>query len=135
MQASPIKATGRAASLRTTILLCLSLPAAKASMQLALPGCSRIRTLSGSIIKGTGYGVALKQRWKKACNNVAFLRIQIESLLDYFAPGGIDEIWITFPDPQPQLSREKKRLTSPRFLEMYKVLLKPWRLCQPENRQ
>src|ERR1700754_5164524 len=57
--------------------------------------------------------------------NVGFLRIQIETLLDYFAPGEIDEIWITFPDPQPQLSREKKRLTSARFLEMYKIVLKP----------
>ncbi|EHQ28004.1 tRNA (guanosine(46)-N7)-methyltransferase TrmB [Mucilaginibacter paludis] len=57
--------------------------------------------------------------------NVGFLRIQIETLLDYFAPGEIDEIWITFPDPQPQLSREKKRLTSPRFLDLYKQVLKP----------
>jgi tRNA (guanine-N7-)-methyltransferase len=57
--------------------------------------------------------------------NVAFLRIQIETLIDYFAPGEIDEIWITFPDPQPQLSREKKRLTSSRFLETYKLVLKP----------
>lgn len=57
--------------------------------------------------------------------NVAFLRIQIEHILDYFAPGEVDEIWITFPDPQPQLSREKKRLTSPRFLEKYKEILNP----------
>lgn len=57
--------------------------------------------------------------------NVGFLRIQIENLADYFAPGEVDEIWITFPDPQPQLSREKKRLTSPRFLGMYRQLLKP----------
>jgi tRNA (guanine-N7-)-methyltransferase len=57
--------------------------------------------------------------------NVAFLRIQIENLLDYFAPGEVDEIWITFPDPQPQLSREKKRLTSPRFLDKYIIILKP----------
>lgn len=57
--------------------------------------------------------------------NVAFLRIQIENLLDYFGPGEVDEIWITFPDPQPQISREKKRLTSPRFLDKYKLILKP----------
>jgi tRNA (guanine-N7-)-methyltransferase len=57
-------------------------------------------------------------------NNVAFLRIQIESILDYFATKEVSEIWITFPDPQPQLSREKKRLTSPRFLEKYKSILK-----------
>jgi tRNA (guanine-N7-)-methyltransferase len=53
------------------------------------------------------------------------LRIQIENLPDYFAAGEVDEIWITFPDPQPQLSREKKRLTSPRFLENYIKVLKP----------
>jgi tRNA (guanine-N7-)-methyltransferase len=48
--------------------------------------------------------------------NVAFLRIQIENLSDYFAPGEVDEIWITFPDPQPQLkSREEKADLSPLF--------------------
>jgi tRNA (guanine-N7-)-methyltransferase len=58
-------------------------------------------------------------------NNVAFIRMQIETLTEFFAPGEVDEIWITFPDPQPQLSREKKRLTSPRFLNMYIEVLKP----------
>ncbi|WP_256011056.1 tRNA (guanosine(46)-N7)-methyltransferase TrmB [Desertivirga xinjiangensis] len=57
--------------------------------------------------------------------NVAFLRIQIENILDYFAPGEVSEIWITFPDPQPQVSREKKRLTFPKFLEKYKLIFKP----------
>ena len=57
--------------------------------------------------------------------NLAFLRIQIEDLLDYFGAAEIDEIWITFADPQPQLSREKKRLTFPKFLAKYKILLRP----------
>ena len=57
--------------------------------------------------------------------NVAFLRIQIENILDYFEPGEVSEIWITFPDPQPQISREKKRLTFPAFLEKYKTILEP----------
>lgn len=57
--------------------------------------------------------------------NLAFLRIQIEDILEFFAPGEIDEIWITFADPQPQESREKKRLTYPAFLEKYRILLKP----------
>ncbi|MCY1549240.1 tRNA (guanine-N(7)-)-methyltransferase [compost metagenome] len=57
-------------------------------------------------------------------NNLAFLRIQIEDILEYFAVGEIDEIWITFADPQPQESREKKRLTFPAFLEKYKILLR-----------
>lgn len=57
-------------------------------------------------------------------SNVAFLRIQIETLFDFFEKGEVDEIWITFPDPQPQISREKKRLTSDKFLESYQWVLK-----------
>ncbi|ASU31937.1 tRNA (guanosine(46)-N7)-methyltransferase TrmB [Mucilaginibacter xinganensis] len=75
--------------------------------------------------KGNRIWRGAKTALEDGVTNVGFLRIQIETLIEYFAPGEIDEIWITFPDPQPQLSREKKRLTSPRFLNMYKVILKP----------
>ena len=74
--------------------------------------------------KGNRIWRGAKTALEDGVNNVAFLRIQIENLLDYFAPGEVDEIWITFPDPQPQLGREKKRLTSPRFLNKYTHLLK-----------
>jgi tRNA (guanine-N7-)-methyltransferase len=74
--------------------------------------------------KGNRIWRGAKTALEDGVHNVAFLRIQIENLTDYFAPGEVDEIWITFPDPQPQLSREKKRLTSPRFLDKYRVLLK-----------
>lgn len=74
--------------------------------------------------KGNRIWRGAKTALEEGVNNVAFLRIQIETILDHFAPGEVDEIWITFPDPQPQISREKKRLTSPRFLEKYKLLLK-----------
>lgn len=57
--------------------------------------------------------------------NLAFLRIQIEDIMEFFGEDEIDEIWITFPDPQPQDSREKKRLTFPGFLEKYRTFLKP----------
>jgi tRNA (guanine-N7-)-methyltransferase len=57
--------------------------------------------------------------------NLAFLRIQIEDIVEYFGTDEVDEIWITFPDPQPQESREKKRLTYPGFLAKYKQFLKP----------
>jgi len=75
--------------------------------------------------KGNRIWRGAKDALEDNVTNAGFLRIQIETLLDYFAPGEIDEIWITFPDPQPQLSREKKRLTSTRFLDKYKGLLKP----------
>jgi tRNA (guanine-N7-)-methyltransferase len=75
--------------------------------------------------KGNRIWRGAKTALEDGVNNVAFLRIQIETLIEYFGKGEVDEIWITFPDPQPQLSREKKRLTSPRFLNMYIEVLKP----------
>ena len=75
--------------------------------------------------KGNRIWRGAKTALEENVTNVSFLRIQIETLIEYFAPGEVDEIWITFPDPQPQLGREKKRLTSQRFLDMYKQVLKP----------
>jgi len=75
--------------------------------------------------KGNRIWRGAKTALEEGVPNVAFLRIQIETILDYFGDGEVDEIWITFPDPQPQVSREKKRLTSSRFLDKYKLLLKP----------
>ncbi|MCP3660787.1 MAG: tRNA (guanosine(46)-N7)-methyltransferase TrmB [Bacteroidetes bacterium] len=56
--------------------------------------------------------------------NVAFLRTRIEHLDNFFAEDEIDEIIITFPDPRPKKSEAKKRLTSPRFLDLYKHIIK-----------
>ena len=74
--------------------------------------------------KGNRIWRGAKTALEEGMENVAFLRIQIENLLDYFNENEISNIWITFPDPQPQISREKKRLTSPRFLQMYRSILR-----------
>jgi len=74
--------------------------------------------------KGNRIWRGAKTALEEGIENVAFLRIQIENLLDYFAEKEVSNIWITFPDPQPQVSREKKRLTSDRFLIMYNRILK-----------
>ncbi|REJ80494.1 MAG: tRNA (guanosine(46)-N7)-methyltransferase TrmB [Bacteroidetes bacterium] len=58
-------------------------------------------------------------------DNVAFLRIQIHSIAHFFEVNEVDEIWITFPDPQLRESKEMKRLTSPRYLDYYRKILKP----------
>ncbi|HLT42089.1 MAG TPA: tRNA (guanosine(46)-N7)-methyltransferase TrmB [Sphingobacteriaceae bacterium] len=73
--------------------------------------------------KGNRIWRGAKTALEEGIENVAFLRIQIDHILDYFEENEVSEIWITFPDPQPQVSREKKRLTSPRFLERYKIIL------------
>jgi tRNA (guanine-N7-)-methyltransferase len=77
-----------------------------------------------------GLDVKASRMWKGAkyalenkLSNVAFLRIQIDFLSDYFETGEVEEIWITFPDPQPQKPREKQRLTSPKFIGKYYTLL------------
>jgi tRNA (guanine-N7-)-methyltransferase len=55
--------------------------------------------------------------------NVAFLRTVIQNIEQFFAKDEVSEIWITFPDPRPKLSDEKRRMTSPRFLDLYRKIL------------
>jgi tRNA (guanine-N7-)-methyltransferase len=62
---------------------------------------------------------------EQGLSNVAFLRTQILLIENFFAEGEVDEIWLTFPDPRPRKRDIKRRLTSPRFLDMYRRLLKP----------
>jgi tRNA (guanine-N7-)-methyltransferase len=57
-------------------------------------------------------------------NNVAFLRTPILLIENFFEPGEINEIWITFPDPRPRKRDIKRRLTSPRYMDIYKKLVK-----------
>ena len=62
---------------------------------------------------------------KEGIKNVAFVRTQIEQAIQYFSKEEVNEIWITFPDPQLRLSKAKKRLTHPQFLRLYQQFLKP----------
>lgn len=78
----------------------------------------------GIDIKGARIWRGAKTAIENNLQNVAFLRIEIESILDHFSAAEISEIWITFPDPQPQISRVRKRLTSDRFLGYYQNMLK-----------
>jgi tRNA (guanine-N7-)-methyltransferase len=57
--------------------------------------------------------------------NAAFLRALIHDLDKYFAKNEVSEIWLTFPDPRPKNKDRRRRLTSNRFIEMYKQLLAP----------
>lgn len=58
-------------------------------------------------------------------SNVAFLRTQIQMIENFFEPGEVDELWLTFPDPRPRKRDVKRRLTNSRFLDLYKRLLRP----------
>ena len=75
-------------------------------------------------IKGARLWRGAKTATENGMKNVAFLRTRIEFIDSCFAPGEVDEIWITFPDPQLNKNRIKKRLTAPQFLAMYARFLR-----------
>ena len=83
------------------------------------------RNFIGVDIKGSriwkGSSIAIDER----LDNVAFLRIHIQNLENFFADNEIAEIWIVHPDPRPKISDRHRRLTNPRFLEIYKKLVTP----------
>ena len=79
----------------------------------------------GVDIKGNRIWVGAKKAITENLHNAGFLRTQIEQLPEYFAPGEVSEIWITFPDPQLRFSKAKKRLTHPGFLRRYQSILVP----------
>lgn len=83
------------------------------------------RNFIGVDLKGNRIWVGAKKAMQNQQNNVAFLRTQIDQLNEYFASGEVEEIWITFPDPQLRWSKTKKRLTHPKFLRLYEKVLIP----------
>jgi tRNA (guanine-N7-)-methyltransferase len=77
----------------------------------------------GIDIKGARMWAGAKQAELAGIKNVAFLRTNIEMISNFFSPDEIDEIWITFPDPQ--MKKATKRLTSTFFMQRYRQLLRP----------
>lgn len=79
----------------------------------------------GIDVKGDRIWKGAKMALEEKLENVGFVRIQIEALTRIFGEEEIKEIWITFPDPFPKKGKSKKRLTSPRFLDIYRRILVP----------
>ena len=81
------------------------------------------RNFIGVDIKGNRIWKGAKYALENNMHNVAFHRIMIGNIEDYFALGEIDEFWITFPDPQH--AKKRKRLTNPMFLQRYRNISNP----------
>ncbi|MEZ4858437.1 MAG: tRNA (guanosine(46)-N7)-methyltransferase TrmB [Flavobacteriaceae bacterium] len=79
----------------------------------------------GIDIKGARFWRGAKIALEENLHNVGFLRTQIELIDHCFAKGEVDEIWITFPDPQIKYKRTKHRLTNQDFLEKYRKVIQP----------
>ena len=90
----------------------------------------------GVDIKGFRIWVGAEQAQQEGLTNAAFLRTEIQNTDMHFGEGELSEIWLPFPDPRPKGRDEKRRLTSPRFLEMYKKMLRRdgWLKLKTDNR-
>src|SRR6476660_1303853 len=102
----------------------LELACGKGEYTVGLAGMFPTKNFIGVDKKGNRLWVGAKKAIAHHLRNVAFLRIQIEQIEQYFANEEVDEIWITFPDPQLRTSKAKKRLTHPRYLKLYQHILK-----------
>lgn len=76
----------------------------------------------GVDIKGARMFIGATEALENNMDNVAFLRTKIDFITDCFSDSEVDEIWLTFSDPQPK--KPNKRLTSRPFIERYKRMLK-----------
>jgi len=104
--------------------LVLELGCGKGEYSVGLANRYPEKNFIGIDIKGARFWRGAKTAVDNGMHNVAFLRTQIELIEKCFADGEVDEIWITFPDPQIKYKRTKHRMTNSEFLQRYKKILK-----------
>ena len=123
-QTFPLKGKWREDFFKNEKPIVLELGCGKGEYCLGLAEMFPEKNFLGIDIKGARFWRGAKTALEEGMDNVGFLRTQIE-LLDYiFAESEVDEIWITFPDPQIKYKRTKHRLTNTEFLQKYKHILK-----------
>ena len=105
--------------------LVLELGCGKGEYSVALAKKYPDKNFIGIDIKGARFWRGAKTALEENMENVAFLRTQIELIDLAFSKNEVDEIWITFPDPQIKYKRTKHRMTNSQFLKRYKTILKP----------
>lgn len=105
--------------------LCLELACGKGEYTVGLANNNSNKNYIGIDIKGDRIARGSKRAEKLGLKNAAFLRTGITYLEEFFDENEISEIWLIHPDPQARDKDEKKRLTNPDFLELYKKILKP----------
>ncbi len=103
--------------------LTLELACGRGEYTIALAQRHPERNFIGVDIKGARIWKGATYALNEGLENAAFLRTRIEFITHFFAPGEVDEIWITFPDPFPRKSKANRRLTGHMFLERYKAFL------------
>lgn len=120
----PLKGKWRTEVFKNQNPIVLELGCGKGEYSVGLAQSFPEKNFIGIDIKGARFWFGAKEAVEKKLNNVAFLRTQIELVDCFFDHDEVDEIWITFPDPQIKYRRTKHRMTHPDFLERYKKILK-----------
>jgi len=100
----------------------LELACGKGEYSVGLGSLYPDKNFIGFDLKGNRLWVGADKSRKLGQKNVRFFRAYIDHLDQFFAEKEVDEIWIIFPDPQ--LKKDRKKLTSPKFLDLYRPLLK-----------
>ena len=119
-----IKGTWRSAYFKNNNPITLELACGRGEYSVNLAKAFPDKNFIGVDIKGERIWKGSTDAMENGLYNVAFLRTPILLIENFFEPGEVDEVWITFPDPRPRKRDIKRRLTSPRYLEIYKKLVK-----------
>ena len=120
----PLKGKWRTEVFKNQNPIVLELGCGKGEYSVGLAKSFPNKNFIGIDIKGARFWFGATEAVEKNLNNVAFLRTQIELVDCFFDHDEVDEIWITFPDPQIKYRRTKHRMTHPDFLDRYKKILK-----------
>jgi tRNA (guanine-N7-)-methyltransferase len=105
--------------------LTLELACGKGEYTVGLAQLYPQRNFLGIDMKGNRLYIGAKKCLEEHIGNAAFLRTHIDKITSYFHTGEVEEIWLTFPDPQLRKSRATRRLTHPRFIRLYQQILRP----------
>lgn len=120
-----IKGNWRSAYFRNDRPITLELGCGRGEYSVNLAATFPDKNFIGVDIKGERIWKGSTLAVDRNLTNVAFLRTPILLIENFFEPGEVDEIWITFPDPRPRKRDIKRRLTSTRYLDLYKKVAKP----------
>lgn len=124
-QGHPLAAKWRSDFFKNQNPIILELGCGRGEYTIGLAKNNPDKNYIGVDVKGNRIWTGAKFALENKMSNVAFIRTRIDFIEHCFAKGEVDEIWLTFPDPQPQKTRTRKRLTNPMFLDRYRKILKP----------
>ena len=105
--------------------LSLEVGCGKGDYSVGLAEQFRNENFLGLDIKGERIWTGSTRAHELGLTNVGWIRGQALELTEHFAAAELASIWLTFPDPHNTLGAARRRLTAPRFLELYRQVLRP----------